>query len=740
MGKCKWNPAWQTSFPWARPVAGDPHRVFCSYCTSTFKCSKGTSELKDHGDGRGHQAREGNATSEIARGIRTTKQGSIEGALRNSEAAAVQQRRIKDETLKAEASLATLVATHNLPLGTMDCLAELLPKIFHDSAIAKQMSLHRTKATYILRLGVAKAARDKILCQMRIWPYSLNIDESVKGGNSQLEIVVIYRSKQDLIERAHLGAVDMKVSLTGANISKAMFNSLDEMGVPYKNLLVSNRTDGCSVMLGVNNGCHVNCKAVVRETLESKLTVFYTFILLQVPQLPDLGGCSCHDACNCLKKGAAVLFPGLMDMWKALYPCLEKASIKKSLHYKFLASEAGLALRHSPKFLVVRFRYCIVLATFCEENDRAIYLYFMEIAETYRTTLKLPSENETTVISTYLGDYIRVRLCHMFLIAAGDSFLKFIEFFETRGVRIHLIFPKTVFLLCQHLSFFLKSGDRDKLPVKRLLEVDFKADEMQLSKKDVFIGASARSFIKKIGFTPQSPELGEFFQGVVQYYHESTAALLKYSKNTLSNPFIAALTVLDPANKEKDEMATQRKNWDILATQLSHIVDEEAKTALLTEELVAYQRVETAGQLCEVDEWWAMVAEMTLGGEKQFPIITKLALACATMAASSSEVEREFSSISDVFANPKVNNLSQELLDSKQVVKSAERAEARNCARCKEREKERKEKQLRGEKLPKERCKHCHCSLLKVDDNLLKKRRKGWRRTKSKTRRTLKRA
>ena len=112
------NPSWQTSFPWMGPVSGDPHRVFCSLCTSTFKCVEGTSELKAHGDGRGHQAKEGNAASEIARGIRT-KQGNIEGALRNSEAAAVQQRRVKDETLKAEASLPTLMATHNLPLGTI---------------------------------------------------------------------------------------------------------------------------------------------------------------------------------------------------------------------------------------------------------------------------------------------------------------------------------------------------------------------------------------------------------------------------------------------------------------------------------------------------------------------------------------------------------------------------------------------------------------------------------------------
>ena len=31
----------------------------------------------------------------------------------------VQKRRVKDETLKAEASLATLMATHNLPLRTI---------------------------------------------------------------------------------------------------------------------------------------------------------------------------------------------------------------------------------------------------------------------------------------------------------------------------------------------------------------------------------------------------------------------------------------------------------------------------------------------------------------------------------------------------------------------------------------------------------------------------------------------
>ena len=53
--------------------------------------------------------------------------------------------------------------------------------------------------------------------------------------------------------------------------------------------------------------------------------------------------------------------------------------------------------------------------------------------------------------------------------------------------------------------------------------------------------------------------------------------------------------------------------------------------------------------------------------------------------------------MSDIFANPKVTRLSQELLNAKMLVKWAAKAEARNCARCIADELERKEKQARGD-------------------------------------------
>jgi hypothetical protein len=295
-----------------------------------------------------------------------------------------------------------------------------------------------------------------------------------------------------------------------------VFSALDSFAIPYKERLVSERTDGCSVMLGVHAGCHVFNKKIV-------------------PQLPDLGGCSCHDSCNCLKVGMKAMNKELPNLWRAIFPCLEKASVKKSIHYKEVCEELGVVFKHVPKYLEVRFRYTIILAKFFEDNDRSIYSYFKEIADRYLTSRVLPSENEATVIQVYLGDYINTRLCHQFLIEVGQPFLDFIQFFESKSVRAHLLFPKMALLLNQQFAMFLKPGYRERMTPRRLLQVDYKDPSMQLSNKDIYVGKRVRAFIKKIGLGCDSFELSQFFEGVTRFFHESSGRLVKYFKTPLTN-------------------------------------------------------------------------------------------------------------------------------------------------------------------------------------------------------------
>ena len=362
MPGCKFKDTWTEIYLWASRVKGDNTRVLCTIC------HKGVHNLERHQKGDKHVdnvKKKAFATNPVT-GARL-KVNTIQEALKKSEARAVEERKTKDDALRAEAALSRLIATHNLPLRTIDCLAVLLPQIFHDSEIAKQMSLHKTKALYTLEFGLAEHELKKIIKQLHKFPFSINFDESVKGKTSQLTIMVSFRNDENRIQKSHFATIKINVRLTGENISNAVFGVLEEKSIKCEEKLVSDTTDGCPVMLGKYSGCHAISKK-------------------KVPQLPDLGGCGCHDACNCLKHGVSVLNPDLVSLWKATYPCLEKASIKKSLHYQDICHELGLVFKHTPKYLDVRFRYSILLAKFFEDNNRALYTYFWEIARSYQVT------------------------------------------------------------------------------------------------------------------------------------------------------------------------------------------------------------------------------------------------------------------------------------------------------------------------------------------------------------------
>ena len=72
-----------------------------------------------------------------------------------------------------------------------------------------------------------------------------------------------------------------------------------------------------------------------------------------------------------------------------------------------------------------------------------------------------------------------------------------------------------------------------------------------------------------------------------------------------------------------------------------------------------------------------------------------------------------------MFANSRASNIGQELLEAKMMVNSAMKQEAFNCARCIEAKEDRKKRALAGEKLPAEKCQHCHCGFYSVDAEFL---------------------
>ena len=182
--------------------------------------------------------------------------------------------------------------------------------------------------------------------------------------------------------------------------------------------------------------------------------------------------------------------------------------------------------------------------------------------------------------------------------------------------------------------------------------------------------------------------------------------------------------ILEPDSKEELSLPQQREMWGGLASQCNHIVSEDDRIVLLTQELVSYQSLEPAGADIEVDDWWRRVGEVTVGDEKQFPILSRLALSLCTVCPSGSEAERDFSDMEAIYSDRKSNSAGQDLMQAKMSVKSAVKGQEKYCGRCIEAENDRKERKLRGEDAKRRQCSHCHCGFLDVDDNLLAELRK----------------
>lgn len=60
-----------------------------------------------------------------------------------------------EEVAKAELMISAFIAEHHLPFAQTDHLVEVCKKAFHDSNIAKAVTMRATKATYIIQEGIA---------------------------------------------------------------------------------------------------------------------------------------------------------------------------------------------------------------------------------------------------------------------------------------------------------------------------------------------------------------------------------------------------------------------------------------------------------------------------------------------------------------------------------------------------------------------------------------------------------
>jgi hypothetical protein len=388
-------------------------------------------------------------------------------------------------------------------------------KTITDSQIVKEIKMHQGKSSYILEECIAPMLECKVIESMRKWPFSLNYDESVVGKKSQCALNLSIRNEKNLIQKANLTTIEMEESITGEYTCRKVYDHLELKAVP-KNNQVSDQTDGCAVMLGKYKGCH-------------------EFAKKEVPTLPDLGGCGCHDPSNAIKNGLAAMRLKLTTLYKSIWANLEKHSILKNRHFKEINEELGLIFKHVPKFVDVRFRYVPLLAKYMVKNDRALYLYYTELYDQVRGG-NVPSEMETVIMEIFLGNYLEVKLTNLFLIDVCQPFLDYIDFFESRRVRCHLRYPKMALLLADHMGKFVKQNVALLSPTQ-LLKVDLGEGNL-LAQDKVVVGLGVSKLLKEMGVTVNSREVKPFMDSIFKFYTKSTQRLINYFTTPLNSKIL----------------------------------------------------------------------------------------------------------------------------------------------------------------------------------------------------------
>ena len=741
----------------------NPQRARCIVCPPTvaeplgitFSIAEGFTGLKAHTRGTRH--REHMEKKEAGEELDEPRQISMLAALDNQKHLTEKSRKEGEQLLKSQILFSNFVHSHGLPSVTFTCFAELAPKLFPDSKIARQWGGHgrdgmrMTKGNYFLTEGIAPFLKSELIEILRNSFFSVNVDESSVNKKTELDVHVSFW-KDNQIQKQNLTTVSMLEGTSAQELCDAIVKVFEDRLIPLAHI-VSLSTDGCSVMLGDEGGLH----ALLRQ---------------RIPHLPRWGGCSCHDCSNILKAATPKLCPQLTNLYSQLHTYLSSASLHRKRGYEAFCKERGLETHSIPKFFDVRFRTITACAEWMELDDRCLYLWFRRLAEDVKAGRHEDiTAAEEFIMENYLSNYIYIRLCNQFIIEVSKPILTVINHFESEEPVVFSRFEVLVDFLTTLFSKFLINGgmDKDNVKTKDLLELNVREKKLQLGPKDVYLGSKAEQFITKLGFTRTSPELIPWLEQVsfiiflcfknkilllfkiilltliilfiqVQaFYITAAERAQKYFKPPLTSRLLQYCDVLEPKTFFATKVDTLKKQFKYMAEKFPN-VNKATEVPDLMDQVASLRSCDKLKECVTVMSPTEFFGRLQSWQDGKYELVSRLGKAILTNHGSGSFSERDFSLMNWLLADPCTNRTSQERLEARLGLKSHVINLKHDCEKCIQfKEKKAADEELKNlvtddssdqdendddenknsKKKAPQMSHHCHCPQFKVSEKML---------------------
>lgn len=220
---------------WLKPVANDSTRAFCAYCSCELAAK--VTDIKKHSSTLKHKKKADPFSNKTqSKIVFATKSKCLESS-------------------SSEGSLAMFISEHCATLA-VDHLTALCKIQFSDSKSSKDLQMHRTKCTNVIKNVLAPHFLELLRSDIGLQSYSLIIDESTDISVAKLLGVVIryYSLSDKRIICTYLGIVQLENG-TAQGIVSALKSLLKEIKLDIKNL-VGIGVDNASVNVGINNGVY----------------------------------------------------------------------------------------------------------------------------------------------------------------------------------------------------------------------------------------------------------------------------------------------------------------------------------------------------------------------------------------------------------------------------------------------------------------------------------------------------
>lgn len=606
------------------PKLGESHR--------SFSIAEGFTAVIQHGKTGVHQKLFTQSMEDPNR-IIPARQLTIQQAVKNQEEISEADRKRAHQLQVSQLLWSNSVHHHGLPSTFFDCSAELFSKMFPDSKLAADWGkkgstgMHRTKGDYMATHGIYPHNKEDLVEKLQKSFFSINFDESSVLDRSQLDINVSFLENFQVMKQ-NFSTVSLEGGTTAQEIVDAVSYEFERNLIPISNIVFIT-TDGCSTMIGADNGVH----ALFRKIL---------------PHLPSWGGCVAHDASNMLKSAVPKLAPNLTKLYSALRSYLNTGSLHRRRKYEDVCAENGLIPQAIPQMLDVRFRVIVRLAKWMEDDDRCIYVFIKQLEDVLKAEPnKEPTDTEMTILTEYKCNYLELRLTNKFILDVSGPLIKFLNYFESSEVRVHQQFASIVDIVYNFLSKFLKNagmGDKEETVTgRRLLKVDYKDKKLQLDDEKIFLGGKVDGFLKEMGLRRDSEEIKPWIQKVRLFYEELLSKMFKYFGPSLKSKTLRYLSVLCPSATLSLPLDELKLRWKYLAEGFPNIIDP-SEVDCLVDEVVKLKTLEGLDDETEPEEFFKDLSTVKdVNGNQVFPLVIKLGTALLTGHNSSSSAERDFS-------------------------------------------------------------------------------------------------